>query len=154
MISILRLLTRNPDNLIDSSKESFQYEIFKVHSRTVLSVPLCSAKSPLRKVLGGHLLSRSVSRQVSSAGYGLTVVFGMGTGVSHNRNTTGNCRVCIKKHEGFDRRSAKRMFRPGFSSKTESGACRAPRELCSRGCASLLNHSIVKQSLLSLLERR
>ena len=88
MISILRLLTRNPDNLIDSSKESFQYEIFKVHSRTVLSVPLCSAKSPLRKVLGGHLLSRSVSRQVSSADCGLTVVFGMGTGVSHSRNTT------------------------------------------------------------------
>ena len=106
------------------------------------------------KFPGGHLLSRSVSRQVSSAGCGLTVVFGMGTGVSHSRNTTGNCRVCIKKHEGFDRRSAKRMFRPGFSSKTESGACRAPRELCSRGCASLLNHSIVKQSLLSLLERR
>ena len=48
-------------------------------------VPDLSGRFP-----GGHLLSRSVSRQVSSADYGLTVVFGMGTGVSHNRNTTGN----------------------------------------------------------------
>ena len=39
---------------------------------------------------GSHLFSRAVSRQVSSAAYVLTFVFGMGTGVSHKRITTGN----------------------------------------------------------------
>ena len=39
---------------------------------------------------GSHLSSRAVSRQVLSAVCGLTVVFGMGTGVSHNRIATGN----------------------------------------------------------------
>ena len=39
---------------------------------------------------GSHLLSRAVSSQVSSAACVLTVVFGMGTGVSHRRITTGN----------------------------------------------------------------
>ena len=39
---------------------------------------------------GSHLSSRTVSRQVLSAVCGLTVVFGMGTGVSHNRIATGN----------------------------------------------------------------
>ena len=50
---------------------------------------LCSPLSR-RRFPGGHLLSRSVSRQVSSADCGLTVVFGMGTGVSHSRIVTGN----------------------------------------------------------------
>ena len=39
---------------------------------------------------GSHLLSRAVSSQVSSADCVLTFVVGMGTGVSHNRITTGN----------------------------------------------------------------
>ena len=39
---------------------------------------------------GSHLLSRAVSSQVSSAACVLTVVFGMGTGVSHRRIATGN----------------------------------------------------------------
>ena len=38
---------------------------------------------------GDHLLSHTVSSAVSSAAYGLTVVFGMGTGVSRKRITTG-----------------------------------------------------------------
>ena len=38
---------------------------------------------------GSHLLSRAVSSQVSSAVCVLTVVFGMGTGVSHRRIATG-----------------------------------------------------------------
>ena len=38
---------------------------------------------------GSHLLSRAVSSQVSSAACVLTVVFGMGTGVSHKRIATG-----------------------------------------------------------------
>ena len=39
---------------------------------------------------GNHLFSRAVSHQVSSADCVLTFVFGMGTGVSHNRIITGN----------------------------------------------------------------
>ena len=39
---------------------------------------------------GGHLLSHIVSNIVPSAAYVLTIVFGMGTGVSHKRITTGN----------------------------------------------------------------
>lgn len=38
---------------------------------------------------GSHLLSHTVSSAVPSAAYVLTVVFGMGTGVSHKRITTG-----------------------------------------------------------------
>ena len=38
---------------------------------------------------GTHLLSHIVSNIVPSAAYALTVVFGMGTGVSHKRISTG-----------------------------------------------------------------
>ena len=37
---------------------------------------------------GIHLLSRAVSSKVPSAVHGLTIVFGMGTGVSHERIDT------------------------------------------------------------------
>ena len=40
-------------------------------------------------LIGGHLLSHAVSSIVPSAAYVLTVVFGMGTGVSHKRIGTG-----------------------------------------------------------------
>ena len=43
---------------------------------------------------GSHLFSRAVTSQVSSAVCVLTVVFGMGTGVSHRRITTGNITLC------------------------------------------------------------
>ena len=39
---------------------------------------------------GTHLLSQAVSSIVPSAAYVLTVVFGMGTGVSRKRITTGH----------------------------------------------------------------
>ena len=39
---------------------------------------------------GSHLLSHTVSSIVPSAAYVLTIVFGMGTGVSHKRIATGN----------------------------------------------------------------
>ena len=42
------------------------------------------------KKSGSHLLFHTVSSAVSSAAYGLTVVFGMGTGVSRKRITTGH----------------------------------------------------------------
>ena len=45
---------------------------------------------------GSHLFSRAVTSQVSSAVCVLTVVFGMGTGVSHRRITTGNLRLCLQ----------------------------------------------------------
>ena len=37
---------------------------------------------------GSHLLSHAVPGIVSSAAYALTIVFGMGTGVSHKRIAT------------------------------------------------------------------
>ena len=39
---------------------------------------------------GGHLLSHTVSSAVPSAVWGLTIVFGMGTGVAPRRIATGN----------------------------------------------------------------
>ena len=45
---------------------------------------------------GSHLLSHAVSSIVSSAVYVLTIVFGMGTGVSHKRIATRNIFVINK----------------------------------------------------------
>ena len=42
------------------------------------------------KKSGTHLLSHAVTSIVPSAAYVLTIVFGMGTGVSHKRIGTGN----------------------------------------------------------------
>ena len=42
------------------------------------------------KEFGSHLLSRAVSSKVPSADQVLTVVFGMGTGVTPDRITTKN----------------------------------------------------------------
>ena len=44
---------------------------------------------------GGHLLSRTVSSEVPSAAWVLTIVFGMGTGVSHKRIDTKNFLVTL-----------------------------------------------------------
>ena len=44
----------------------------------------------IRKI-GSHLLSQAVTSQVSSAVQGLTIVFGMGTGVSQGRIATKKC---------------------------------------------------------------
>ena len=44
---------------------------------------------------GTHLLSHIVSNTVPSAGWGLTIVFGMGTGVSPRRIATGNILLCL-----------------------------------------------------------
>jgi hypothetical protein len=45
---------------------------------------------PMYLKSGHHLLSLAVSHKVPSAAYGLTVMFGMGMGVSHKRIMTGN----------------------------------------------------------------
>ena len=46
---------------------------------------------------GIHLLSHTVSSAVPSAACVLTVVFGMGTGVSHKRIGTGNVRTLYQR---------------------------------------------------------
>ena len=88
----------------------FQYAVFKVHVfRSFAKITLfCSDQFPwdlipllpasphpigcLAKTFlfngGIHLLSRAVSSKVPSAAYVLTIVFGMGTGVSHKRIDT------------------------------------------------------------------
>ena len=48
---------------------------------------------------GGHLLSHTVSSAVPSAACVLTIVFGMGTGVSHKRIAT---RKIIQAFDSFD----------------------------------------------------
>ena len=48
---------------------------------------------------GGHLLSHTVSSAVPSAACVLTIVFGMGTGVSHKRIAT---RKIIQTFDSFD----------------------------------------------------
>ena len=48
------------------------------------------AITPVRKGSGSHLASHVVSNVVLSAASGLTVVFGMGTGVTPRRIATGN----------------------------------------------------------------
>ena len=45
---------------------------------------------------GSHLLSQVVSNQVPSAVYALTIVFGMGTGVTHRRIATEMTRKGIE----------------------------------------------------------
>ena len=49
---------------------------------------------------GSHLLSHAVSSIVPSAAYVLTVVFGMGTGVSHKRIATRNFVMFWQVHIG------------------------------------------------------
>ena len=77
----------------------------------------------------------------------------MGTGVSHNRKTTRKCRVAIKKHEGFEGRTAKHLVSAGLL--FEDRLRRMPRNEGTQfpSGASFLNHSIVKQSLLIALRK-
>ena len=71
------------------------YAVFKVHSWLIqpsksLSQKALASVNKLFYKSGSHLLSHTVSSAVSSAAYVLTVVFGMGTGVSRKRITTGH----------------------------------------------------------------
>ena len=83
------------------------YEVFKVHAENnkflSFSMGLSGLEPPTSRLSGVrsnrlsykpiesgiHLLSHAVSSIVPSAAYVLTVVFGMGTGVSHKRIGTG-----------------------------------------------------------------
>ena len=60
----------------------------------VLCIPIWIIQYFLYKS-GIHLLSRAVSSKVPSAACVLTIVFGMGTGVSHRRIDTRNCEHLI-----------------------------------------------------------
>ena len=51
---------------------------------------------------GGHLLSHTVSSAVPSAACVLTVVFGMGTGVSHKRIATRSIYSVIRKFDSLN----------------------------------------------------
>ena len=55
------------------------------------------------RMTGIHLLSHTVSSIVPSAAYGLTIVFGMGTGVSHKRITTGTSPAPWQLNDTFQR---------------------------------------------------
>ena len=67
-----------------------------------------------------HLLSHIVSNAVPSAAYVLTIVFGMGTGVSHRRITTGEFLVVLfETHPSSSLRSesvygVRHILRPSF----------------------------------------
>ena len=62
---------------------------FLYHAVLFRSVRVISVKTKFfNQKAGNLLLSQAVPHQVSSAVYGLTVVFGMGTGVSHRRIVT------------------------------------------------------------------
>ena len=63
----------------------FLYAIFKVHVSPATRYPDSFCKES-----GSHLLSHAVSSIVPSAAWGLTIVFGMGTGVSPGRIATRN----------------------------------------------------------------
>ena len=65
--------------------------------------------SDFNRYSGTHLLSHAVSSIVPSAACVLTVVFGMGTGVSHKRIGTGNFRTNERR---FQHRSRKEVFQP------------------------------------------
>ena len=57
--------------------------------RMQASMPSDFSDDYLKKDPGSHLLSHTVSSAVSSASWVLTIVFGMGTGVSPRRIATG-----------------------------------------------------------------
>ena len=66
----------------------------KIYMNRTISYSICYFKSYYSKYYfyksGSHLLSHTVSSIVPSAAYVLTIVFGMGTGVTHKRIATGN----------------------------------------------------------------
>ena len=66
----------------------------KIYMNRTINYSICYFKSYYSKYYfyksGSHLLSHTVSSIVPSAAYVLTIVFGMGTGVTHKRITTGN----------------------------------------------------------------
>ena len=77
-----RVLLDEIDFTLLSMSFLLQYAVFKVQY-------IEPARGYYQRCSCSRLLSHTVSSIVPSAAYGLTVVFGMGTGVSHKRITTG-----------------------------------------------------------------
>ena len=71
---------------------------------------------------GSHLLSHTVSSAVPSAGQVLTVVFGMGTGVSPVRIATRNIRYAVASAQALRKVVGKLAFLSAF--------CRLYKWLC------------------------
>ena len=72
------------------------YEVLKVHYNKY------SLRLLIKNEAGSHLLSHTVSSAVPSAAYVLTIVFGMGTGVTRKRITTGKFVVIHYTHAHLD----------------------------------------------------
>ena len=83
------------------------------------------------KESGSHLLSHAVSSIVPSAAYSLTVVFGMGTGVSRKRIAT-RIRDVIVSAADKDGPGGKLAFQNGLSLSDISGIAATERTLSSR----------------------
>jgi hypothetical protein len=65
------------------------YPVIRKRNLRSALLSLNKKKYKFQKSPGSRLLSHAVTSIVSSAAYGLTIVFGMGTGVSHTRIATG-----------------------------------------------------------------
>ena len=75
----------------DCLKQSFDFRSFsELESLFKVNIYFFDLFSLSLLESGGHLFSHTVSNAVPSAAYVLTVVFGMGTGVSHKRIATRN----------------------------------------------------------------
>ena len=85
---------------------AFPYAVFKVQLALPFGWAIYKIRSPCFYLFrsGSHLLSHTVSSAVPSAARALTIVFGMGTGVSPGRIATG-CFSC--------RLQPPRLFAPG-----------------------------------------
>ena len=92
--SSIQTLTANGDGEIRTLDPLLARQVLSQLSYTPIGFHLYSGPAlpayPLFFFYKGgiHLLSRAVSSKVPSAAYGLTIVFGMGTGVSHKRIDT------------------------------------------------------------------
>ena len=112
------------------------------------------------KGIGSHLSSRTVSSEVLSAVWVLTIVFGMGTGVTPRRIAT-KCIVIqlLGRSCGLDYLVFVSLILDGVNpSYTPSVChiCESKLSICSSLSAvhSLIDNQTVKQPLLFSLERR
>ena len=98
--------------------QTYMYAVFKVQSwltfhqsfkkkipfllKSLVKPALSHQVSLFFSWSGGHLLSHIVSNAVPSAAWVLTVVFGMGTGVSPKRIATGKVEYLSRKFDSLD----------------------------------------------------
>ena len=102
---------------------------------------------------GSHLLSRAVSSKVPSAAWVLTIVFGMGTGVTPRRIATGNIQLSVVSPH---LPTAILRFRFASSQESQYALCNlshpAIRELHSRMTScSRLRRLLIDNSTVTIL---